>query len=158
MKTLPTRSLVPAALLTLSLAQAQTPPAPIPAVWTQASLQAATYVVTPAALEGNAGLLKADQQKIVLDAMQRDSQNALKRKYPAAQFSTDAAAPGVIVVHPVWMVPGSLLPWNSFQARLELNRGAERAVVSDTFGVLEVWQHQADAANYVFDRVVAKLP
>ena len=161
---LPTPFLLTAALLLPGLAAAQTPPAPstqsVPgsALWTQATLQAATYVVLPATLEGNAKLLNADQQKIILDAMQRDSQNALHRKYPAASFAGDPNLPGVIVVHPVWTVPASLLPWNSFQARLELNQGGNRAVVADSFGVLDVWQHQADAANYVFDRVAKKLP
>ena len=155
-----TTSAQPAAAQPTTAQPAATQPAAnqTAAPWTQATLQAATYVVLPATLEGNAGLLSADQQKTVLDAMQRDSRNALHRRYPAATFAADPAAPGVIVVHPVWTVPGSLLPWNSFEARLELSQGASRALVQDRFGVLEVWQHQADAANYVFDRVVGKLP
>ncbi|WP_407569765.1 hypothetical protein [Deinococcus altitudinis] len=129
-----------------------------PATWTNADLQAATYVVLAPSLEGNPGALSADQQKSVLVAMQHDLQGAVLRKYPTAKFVTDASTPGVITLRPVLTVPGSLLPWNSFQARVELSQNGGNAVVQDNFGVLEVYQHQADAANYLFDRLVGKLP
>lgn len=160
-------------LVTVPLAQAGAPmppaattpgtaaPAPVPAadpaqLWTQVSLQAATYVVLPPTLDGNLGLLSPDQQKSVLAAMGRDLQGAMLRKYPAAHFVTDVATPGVIALHPVLTVPGSF--FGSFQAKLELSRSGSSAVVQSTFGVLEVYAHQADAANYVFDRLAVKLP
>ncbi|MGY2895149.1 hypothetical protein [Deinococcus sp. UYEF24] len=129
-----------------------------PSAWTNASLNAATYVVLAPSLEGNPGALSADQQKSVLVAMQHDLQGAVLRKYPTAKFVTDASTPGAITLRPVLTVPGSLLPWNSFQARVELSQNGGNAVVQDNFGVLEVYQHQADAANYLFDRLISKLP
>ena len=136
------------------------PAAPAPAnpaqLWSQASLQAATYVVLSPTLDGNLGLLSPDQQQSVLAAMGRDLQGAMMRKYPAAHFVTDAATPGVIALHPVLTVPGSF--FGSFQAKLELSQKGSNAVVQSTFGVLEVYAHQADAANYVFDRLAVKLP
>ena len=158
-------------LVTVPLAQAGAPlpptattpgmAAPVPAadpaqLWTHTSLQAATYVVLPPTLNGNLGLLSPDQQKSVLAAMGRDLQGAMLRKYPAAHFVTDVATPGVIALHPVLTVPGSF--FGSFQAKLELSRSGSNAVVQSTFGVLEVYAHQADAANYVFDRLAVKLP
>ena len=164
-------ALVAVPLVTMPLAQAGAPmppaattpgtAAPVPAanpaqLWTQVSLQAATYVVLPPTLDGNLGLLSPDQQKSVLAAMGRDLQGAMLRKYPAARFVTDAATPGVIALHPVLTVPGSF--FGSFQAKLELSQSGSNAVVQSTFGVLEVYAHQADAANYVFDRLAVKLP
>ena len=127
-------------------------------LWTRAGLQAATYVVLAPSLEGNPAALSADQQKSVLSAMQRDLQGAMLRKYPAAKFVTDVSTPGAISLRPVLVVPASLLPWNSFQARVELSRSGGSAVVKDNFGVLEVYNHQSDAANYLFDRLASKLP
>ncbi len=146
---------------TTPAAPAQSTPAQTtvqPAAWTNADLQAATYVVLAPSLEGNPGALSADQQKSVLVAMQHDLQGAILRKYPTAKFVTDASTPGAISLRPVLTVPGSLLPWNSFQARVELSQNGGNAVIKDNFGVLEVYQHQADAANYLFDRLVSKLP
>lgn len=164
--TLTALGLAPLALAGAPMAQTAPAPAapaaaaPAPAnpaqLWTQASLQAATYVVLPPTLDGNLGLLSPDQQASVLAAMGRDLQGAMMRKYPAAHFVTDAATPGVIALHPVLTVPGSF--FGSFQAKLELSQKGSNAVVQSTFGVLEVYAHQADAANYVFDRLAVKLP
>jgi hypothetical protein len=129
-----------------------------PSSWTHADLQAATYVVLAPSLEGTPGTLSADQQKIVLVAMKHDLQGAVLRKYPTARFVTDASTPGVITLRPVVTVPGSLWPWNNFQARVEMGQNGGKAVVQDNFGVLEVYNHQADAVNYLFDRLVGKLP
>lgn len=126
--------------------------------WTQASLQAATYTVLPPTLEGHPEALNADQQKSVLTAMQHDLQGAVTRKYPNAKFVTDANTPGVIKLHPVLVVPATLAFWNSFQARVELAQSGGNAVVQDSFGVLDVFSHGANAANYLFDKLIAKLP
>ncbi len=154
---------VPALPLSPSLAEAapsaQTQPGtPASTPWTRSSLQAATYVVLAPSLEGHPATLNPDQQKSVLAAMQRDLQGAMSRKYPSAHFVSDPATPGAITLRPVLTVPGALLPWNTFQARVELRQGGMAAVVQDSFGVLEVYQHQADAANYLFDRLASKLP
>jgi hypothetical protein len=133
------------------------PPIPQP-LWTQASLQGATFVVLAPTLDGRVALLSPDQQKSVLEAMQRDVQAAVLKKYPAATFVTDAATPGIITLHPVLTVPDALLPWSNFQARIELSQSGQNAVIKDTFGVFEVYQHQADAANYVFGKLAQKLP
>ncbi|WP_310584383.1 hypothetical protein [Deinococcus sp.] len=140
---------------------AQARPAPslsASSLWSRAGLQAATYVVLAPSLEGNPAALSADQQKSVLSAMQRDLQGAMLRRYPGAKFVTDAGATGVISLRPVLVVPTSLLPWNYFQARVELSHSAGQAVIRDNFGVLEVYGHQSDAANYLFDQLVKKLP
>ena len=140
---------------------AQVRPAPslsASSLWTHAGLQAATYVVLAPSLEGNPAALSADQQKSVLSAMQRDLQGAMLRRYPGAKFVADAGATGVISLRPVLVVPASLLPWNHFQARVELSHSAGHAVIRDNFGVLEVYSHQSDAANYLFDQLVKKLP
>lgn len=151
----------PAQTMPAQTAPAQTTPAQTtiqPSNWTHADLQAATYVVLAPSLEGTPGTLSADQQKSVLVAMQHDLQGAVLRKYPTARFVTDASTPGVITLRPVLTVPGSLWPWNNFQARVEMGQNGGKAVVQDNFGVLEVYNHQADAANYLFDRLVGKLP
>lgn len=153
---LPATALAQAASLPLRAAAPQARPAD--SLWTHAGLQAATYVVLAPSLEGTPSALSADQQKSVLSAMQRDLQGAIQRKYPAAKFVTDASTPGVISLRPVLVVPASLLPWNSFQARVELNRSGSSAVIRDNFGVLEVYGHQSDAANYLFDKLANKLP
>ncbi len=127
-------------------------------LWTHAGLQAATYVVLAPSLEGTPAALSLDQPKSVLSAMQCDLQGAMLRKYPGAKFVTDASTPGVISLRPVLVVPASLLPWNHFQARVELGQSAGQAVIRDNFGVLEVYGHQSDAANYLFDQLVKKLP
>lgn len=129
-----------------------------PGAWTNASLNAATFVVLAASMDGEPDTFSADQQRILLTAMQHDLQGAVTRKYPAAKFVTDPNTPGAIVMHPVLTVPVALVPWNSFQARVEIRQNGGNAVLKDTFGVLELYQHQADAANYVFDKLVAKLP
>ena len=115
-------------------------------------------MVLAPSLEGTPSALSPDQQKSVLSAMQRDLQGAMLRKYPGAKFVTDASTPGVISLRPVLVVPASLLPWNHFQARVELGQSAGQAVIKDNFGVLEVYGHQSDAANYLFDQLVKKLP
>ena len=144
-----------------SVQSAQARPAPslsASSLWTHAGFQAATYVVLVPSLEGNPAALSADQQKSVLSAMQRDLQGAMLRRYPSAKFVTDAGVTGVISLRPVLVVPASLLPWNYFQARVELSHSAGQAVIRDNFGVLEVYGHQSDAANYLFDQLVKKLP
>lgn len=126
--------------------------------WTRASLQAATYMVLAPALEGHPEALKADQQKSVLTAMQHDLQGAVTRKYPNAKFVTDANTPGVIKLRPVLVVPATLGFFDRFQARVEFAQNGGNAVVQDNFGVFEVFTHGANAANYLFDKLVGKLP
>lgn len=115
-------------------------------------------MVLAPSLEGTPAALSADQQRSVLSAMQRDLQGAMLRRYPGATFVTDASTPGVISLRPVLVVPASLLPWNHFQARVELGQSVGQAVITDSFGVLEVYSHRSDAANYLFDQLVKKLP
>lgn len=149
---------LPAAALAQNSANQNAPSLSASSLWTHAGLQAATYVVLAPSLEGNPAALSADQQKSVLSAMQRDLQGAMLRRYPGAKFVTDAGSTGVISLRPVLVVPTSLLPWNYFQARVELSHSAGQAVIRDNFGVLEVYGHQSDAANYLFDQLVKKLP
>ncbi len=149
---------LPAAALAQNSANQNAPSLSASSLWSRAGLQAATYVVLAPSLEGNPAALSADQQKSVLSAMQRDLQGAMLRRYPGAKFVTDAGGTGVISLRPVLVVPASLLPWNYFQARVELSHSMGQAVIRDNFGVLEVYGHQSDAANYLFDQLVKKLP
>lgn len=141
---------------TIQTAGTQTP-ATQPA-WTRASLQAATYMVLAPSLEGHPEALKPDQQKSVLTAMQHDLQGAVTRKYPNAKFVTDANTPGVIKLRPVLVVPATLGFFDRFQARVEFAQSGGNAVVQDNFGVFDVFTHGANAANYLFDKLVGKLP
>jgi hypothetical protein len=129
-----------------------------PAAWSDADLKVATYVVLAASMDGEPDTFSADQQRLLLTAMQHDLQGALKRRYPVAIFSTDPNTPGAIVMRPVLTVPVALVASNSFQARIEIRQNGGSAVLKDTFGMLELYLHQENVANYVFDRLVAMLP
>lgn len=160
-----TQTLAVLALLTLpvSLVQAAAPQstsasAQAAAGWTQANLQSGTYVVLPPTIEGNVNLLGADQKQMVVTALQHDLQGAIQRKYPNAKFVTDPATPGVITLRPSATMPGALVPWESFQVRVDLKRAQNSAVLQDRFGVWDVYTHRADAFNYIYDKLVAKLP
>lgn len=149
-------ALVPAFVLgSLAVAAAQTP---VPANWTNARLSTATYVILDPQMLGPS-LLGGGDQTSVLDAMRRDSGNALKRRYPGAAISEDAGNPQAIRVTPVLVTPSALLPWLKLTARLEfaLPEG-NRVIVGQDFGLLTVWQHQSEAANFVYDQLAQRLP
>lgn len=129
-----------------------------PAAWTNADLKFATYVVLAASMDGEPDTFSADQQRLLLTAMQHDLQGALMRRYPAAIFVTDPSTPGAIVMRPVLTVPVALVASNSFQARVEIHQNGGNAVLKDTFSMLELYLHQENAANYIFDKLIAKLP
>lgn len=151
--------LAPAALFTalLVLAQAQTAPA-LPAAWNSARLATATYVIlTPQMVGPN--LLGGSDQASVLDAMRRDSGNALKRRYPGATISTDAATAGAIRVTPVLNTPTALLPWLKLTARLDLALPeGDKVSVGQEFTLWDVYQYRAEAANFVYDQLAQRLP
>ena len=55
--------------------------------------------------------------------------------------------------------PGSLVPWAKLTARLDFDLPAGRRVtLQDQFGLLTLWQHQHDAANFLYDQLVQRLP
>ncbi|MFC6667077.1 hypothetical protein ACFP9V_18305 [Deinococcus radiopugnans] len=113
-------SLTSAALLSplVLSAHAQTPAAPLPTDWSSARLSSATYVILDPQLVGP-NLLGGSDQTSVLAAMRRDAGGALKRRYPGATISRDAASPQAIRVTPVLQTPGALLPWLKLTARLD---------------------------------------
>lgn len=157
---IPRSLLAPAALLTTLLvsAQAQNPAQPLPAAWTSARLSTATYVILDPQMTGPS-LLGGSDQGSVLAAMRRDSAGALKRRYPGATISRDAASPQAIRVTPVLQTPSALLPWLKLTARLDFALpGGEQVSVAQEFGLLSVWQHQAEAANFVYDQLAQRLP
>lgn len=122
-------------------------------------LQNATYVILPPVIQGNASLIGGNDLKEVLGAMSRDSQGALKRRYPGARFTADANTPGVIRVSPQMQAPSALVPWASIGARWILQSpGAPDLVLQQDFSLWSVYTHRADAANFVFDQLAQRLP
>ena len=157
----------------VTLAQAQptvpavTPIAAAPAVaqaatmqptWTKAELQGATYMVLTASMDGEPDTFSADQQRTLLTAMEHDLQGAVMRKYPAARFVTDPSIPGVITLRPVLTVPAALVLSNSVQVRVEMRQNEGSMILKDNFGMLELYLHQTEVANYIFDKMVSDLP
>jgi hypothetical protein len=131
-----------------------------PAGWTGERLSTATYVILDPQMQGHPDLLGSAQRQGILDAMRRDSARALKRRYPGATIAAaGATVPDGIRVTPVLITPGALLPWLKLTAQLEFALpGGQRVVLGEQFGLLVLWQKQADAANYLYDRLARKLP
>ena len=145
------------ALALPALAAAQTPA--LPAGWSNAALAGATYVILDPRIEGNPGLLNAEQQAGILKAMRTDSAGAIARHYPNARFVTDAATPGVVKVSPVLVTPSALVPWAKLSARMDLQLPDGNTVsLNESFGMLTLWQQGAQAANYAYDRLAQRLP
>lgn len=131
----------------------------LPVNWTAQRLSTATYVILAPEIRGNPNLISPEQRAGVLRAMRKDSGDAIKRHYPGATITTDTSAQNVIRVSPALVAPGVLLPWAKLTARLTfaLPEGS-RVVVNEQHALLTVWQHQTDAANFVFDRLAQQLP
>ncbi|WP_264774585.1 hypothetical protein [Deinococcus aetherius] len=143
--------------LTAALAgAAPTPPA---SAWNARTLGTATYVILDPRIEGNPNILNPEQRAGILGAMQRDSGSAIKRRYPGATVAADSGTPGAIRVTPVLVAPGALVPWAKLNARLDFDLpGGERVSLNETFGLLTLWQYQAEAANYVYGELAKRLP
>ncbi|MFC4427517.1 hypothetical protein [Deinococcus navajonensis] len=146
-------------ILALTVAVSASAQQNVPASWNAQRLSAATYVILDPEIQGNPNLITGEQRAGVLRAMRKDSGDAIKRRYPNATITTDASAPNVIRVSPVLVAPAALLPWSKLTARLTfaLPEGS-RVVMNEQHTLLTVWQHQTDAANFVFDRLAQKLP
>ncbi|WP_229752813.1 hypothetical protein [Deinococcus aerophilus] len=131
-----------------------------PTDWTGQRLSTATYVILDPQMQGNPDLLGGAQRQGILDAMRRDSARALKRRYPGATIAVaGTTAHDSIRVTPVLITPGALLPWLKLTAQLEFALpGGQRVVLGEQFGLLVLWQKQADAANYLYDQLARKLP
>lgn len=146
-------------LAALGAASAGVPAAPPSSSWSAGALGGATYVILDPRIEGNPNLLNPEQRAGILGAMRRDSGSAIKRRYPGATVVTDAGTPGAIRVTPVLVAPGALVPWAKLGARLDFDLpGGERVSLNDSFGLLTLWQQQAQAANYVYNQLVQRLP
>lgn len=127
--------------------------------WSAAVLANAKYVILAPRIEGNPNLVTGEQRAAILDAMKRDSAGAIKRRYPNATIVTDPQTPDAVKVTPVLTAPKALVPWAKLTAHLYFDLGeGQRVAVNDQFGLLTLWQHQGDAANYVYDRLAGKLP
>lgn len=152
------RILLPAALLLaagLQMGGAQS----VPVNWNGSSLSSATYVILDPQIQGNPNAVSAQQRRGVLEAMKRDSAGAIKRRYPNAVIATDPATPGAVQVRPVLVTPSVLAPWNKLTAQLEFRLPAgNNVIVKQDFGVLTLWQKQAEAANYMYDVLAQRLP
>ncbi|GAA3999663.1 hypothetical protein GCM10022631_08220 [Deinococcus rubellus] len=122
-------------------------------------LQAATYVILPPVVQGNASLIGSSDMQSVLGAMARDSQGAIHRRYPGAHFTDDANAPGVIRVTPQMLAPSALVPWANIGASWVFQaQGAPDLVLQQNFSLWTVYLHRAEAANFVFDQLAQRLP
>ena len=152
------RILLPAALLVaagLQMGGAQS----VPVNWNGSSLSSATYVILDPQIQGNPNAVSAQQRQGVLEAMKRDSAGAIKRRYPNAVIATDPATPGAVQVRPVLVTPSVLAPWNKLTAQLEFRLPAgNNVILKQDFGVLTLWQKQAEAANYMYDVLAQRLP
>ncbi|WP_261663732.1 hypothetical protein [Deinococcus sp. Marseille-Q6407] len=127
--------------------------------WGNINPATATYVILNPQVNGNRSLVSAGDYQTVVKALANDSAGALKRRYPGATITTNANTPGAIQVTPVLNAPGALLPWAKFSAAMNLKLPSGRSVnVAQNFGVLEVYNHRADAANYIFDQLAKQLP
>ncbi|WP_102125011.1 hypothetical protein [Deinococcus planocerae] len=147
------------ALTGLSAALAGTAPAQPGPAWNAARLSTATYVILDPRIEGNPNVLNPEQRAGILGAMRRDTGGAIKRRYPGATVAADPATPGAVRVTPVLVAPGALVPWAKLSARLDFDLpGGERVSLNDSFGLLVLWQYQAEAANYVYGELVKRLP
>lgn len=139
-------------LATSTVAQA------VPASWNRGTLAKATFLVKDAQVSGNSKLVSDDQLKIILAAMKRDSQGALKRRYPGAKFTNDTRASGVIVVQPTLIAPSKLLPWAKLGLKYDLMLAEGTVTLTGTFKVMELYTQRAQAMNYAADRLMSKMP
>ncbi|MBZ9751393.1 hypothetical protein K7W42_11015 [Deinococcus sp. HMF7604] len=130
-----------------------------PTNWTGARLAAATYVILDPVIEGNQNLVSAEQRASILAAMKRDSGGAIKRRYPRATITDNAAAPGAIQVRPVFVAPRSLVPWNKLGARLEFRvPEGQNVVLNESFGISVLLRYRAEFVNYMYDQLAQRLP
>lgn len=130
-----------------------------PAQWNTAQMGNASYLILEPRIEGNANVISAEQRAGVLSAMKRDLAGAIKRRYPNAQIVTDAQTPNVIKAAPILTAPDSLMPWSTLNARVDFEfTDGQKVQLGQNFSVLTLWQHSYDAANYLFDQLVTKLP
>ncbi|MFC6591002.1 hypothetical protein ACFP81_02470 [Deinococcus lacus] len=117
----------------------------------------ATYVIMTPRIEGNTNLVSGGDLQTVLAAMQRDSAGAIKRRFPAATIS-ETAGPNVVKVTPTLVAPSALVPWAKVSARLDFDLpSGQRVSVSDTYSVIALYEHRADAANFLFDQLMKRV-
>lgn len=154
-----TLCLLAATLSLTATAQATAPGAAPARAWNVQTLASAKYVILAPQIQGNPNVLNAEQRAGILAAMQRDSAGAIQRHYPGATIVQDPQTPDAVRVTPVLVTPPALLPWAKLTARLHFDLGGgQNVVLDDQFGLLVLWQHQADAANYLYDQLVRQLP
>ncbi|GAA5512033.1 hypothetical protein Dcar01_00747 [Deinococcus carri] len=141
---------------------AQTTPAQnaqLGAAWSAPTLANATYVILDPRIEGNPNIISGDQRTGILAAMKRDSAGAIKRHYPNAIIADNPQTPGAIKVTPVLQTPNALVPWAKLTAALHFDLASgQRVTLNDQFGLLTLWQHQAEAANFLYDQLAKRLP
>ncbi|MEF2277733.1 hypothetical protein V3W47_05425 [Deinococcus sp. YIM 134068] len=127
--------------------------------WNADQLSRARYLILDPRIEGNPKLLSGEQWTGIVSAMRRDSAGAIKRRYPRAIIVTGEAAPETIRVTPVLVAPNALVPWAKLNARLDFDLpDGGRVSLNETFGLLTLWQQQAQAANYVYNELAKRLP
>lgn len=146
----------------------QTPATPAPATpapvtpptvtWDQTSLSRASYAIQEPVWQGSTSLVSAEQRSGILQALKNDAAGALKRRYPAATIVA-ADAPGAVKVTPVLTAPQALVPWAKLGLSLNLQLpGGPTQTLTESFGLLTLWQQGPEAANYAYDQMVKKLP
>ena len=134
------------------------PGQPTAAEWTAQALGNASYAISEPVWEGSTSLVSAEQRAGIVAALRRDSEGALKRRYPQATF-VPAGTPGAVKVTPAIVAPGALVPWAKMTVRLDVELpSGNRASLGESFGLLTLWQQGAEAANYAFDQLARQLP
>ena len=134
------------------------PGAPAAAEWNNQTLSSASYAIGEPVWEGSTSLVSTEQRAGIVTALRHDSEGALKRRYPQAKF-VPAGTPGAVQVTPAIVAPGALVPWAKMTVRLDLELpGGARTSLSESFGLLTLWQQGAEAANYAFDVLAKRLP
>ena len=134
------------------------PGVPSAAEWNPQTLGSASYAIAEPVWEGSAALVSAEQRSGIVSALRRDSEGALKRRYPQATF-VPVGTPGAVRVTPAIVAPSALVPWAKLTVRLDLDLpSGNKASLSESFGLLTLWQQGAEAANYAFDVLAKRLP
>lgn len=152
-----TKTLTFAALAGLTLLS--TASAQAAASWGNVNPATATYVILSPQVNGNRSLVSGGDFQTVVRALSNDSAGAIKRRYPGATIATDPNTANAIQVTPVLNAPNALVPWAKLSASMNLKLPSGANVnLSRTFGLLEVYNHRADAANYMFDQIATQLP
>lgn len=128
------------------------------ATWSNVHLSQAQYVVTAAKVHGSPSSVSNEQIKSVVRAMKNDAAGALKRRYPKATILNTTTSQAIVVT-PALFVPSGLWPWSTVELHMTFRMPTGKQYrLRQKFGVLELWNHSYNAANFAFDELAKRLP